>query len=1091
MNKRLIVVLGMHRSGTSAMIRGLKDLGVDLGQNLMPPSFDQNITGFWEDQDINAFNVELLCHLTDGFHANMPGQEWHSITPICNAQLKSKELAAFRLKAIFLLRDKVKNSTVFGIKDPRMCRLLPFWKDVFAHLNLNVSYIIVSRNPLSVAQSLRKRNGFQAEKCHYLWLEHLLSSMIETTKHSRIVVDYDLLIDQPGIQLLRVAQKLDLAESLVYPQKLEDYKDNFIDKSLRHNAFHLEDLELDPSIPQDAIEAYDLLIKLANDELSESDLETQEKFIRLDQRLHAMTPSLQYITNLEDQIAMLSQAVADRDEIIININQSLADRESQIHILNLVAMEHVETIKHVNETLVDRDEIITTINQSLADRESQIHILNLVAMERAETIKHVNETLVDRDRQIYQFELSIAEYNRQAELHNQWLCERDERIDRLNQIVTCYNNEIQELSSFRITKPIALIGHPYKRIQYAWRLLPQVLTHTGGIKSATRKIVHTLIQEGLQGCKKRLISMKLPSVIMVDDRKIDIHNYGEWVRRYDMLDDAAQDKIIRHINSWPVKPKISVILPVYNPQLDLLDKAIESIKNQLYSEWELCIADDASENQVVRKLLQQHAKKDKRIRVIYRQKNGHISAASNSAIEISTGEYLALLDHDDLLPEHALYEIAKVILSHPDAGIIYSDEDKIDLEGLRHAPYFKCDWNPQLFLSHNLISHLGVYKASLVRKLAGFRIGFEGSQDYDLALRCIEHLDQHQIIHIPKILYHWRVHVNSTATSAEAKPYALINGKKAIDEHLVRCGISGESELLEFNMYRVRYHLPARPPLVSLIIPTRNSLNLIKQCINSLKKTSYPNYEIIIIDNASDDAKTLSYLKSLKSNKRINVFRDERPFNYSALNNAAVKQARGELIGLINNDIEVISGDWLTEMVSLAIQPGAGAVGAKLWYPNNTLQHGGVILGMGGVAGHSHRLLPKGGLGYFGRASILQNLSAVTAACLIVLKSSFERVGGLNETELAVAFNDIDFCLRLREEGYRNIWTPYAELYHHESASRGFDDTPEKQARFLKEARYMMKRWDGHLLNDPAYNPNLTLDYQDFGLAWPPRVDLY
>jgi GT2 family glycosyltransferase len=388
-----------------------------------------------------------------------------------------------------------------------------------------------------------------------------------------------------------------------------------------------------------------------------------------------------------------------------------------------------------------------------------------------------------------------------------------------------------------------------------------------------------------------------------------------------------------------------------------------------------------------------------------------------------------------------------------------------------------------------MISHTGVYRADLVRKLGGFREGYEGAQEYDLALRCTEQLKPQQIVHIPRVLYHWRSHTGSTGQAGSEKGYALLAGERALNDHFIRVGVSAKAELLDFGMYRVRYDIPQPAPLISLIIPTRNGLKLIKQCIESITtKTSYKNYEILIVDNNSDDAQTLDYFATLVGDSRIRVLRDERPFNYSALNNSAVLHAQGEYVGLINNDIEVITPQWLDEMMSLAAQPGVGAVGARLWYQNDTLQHGGVISGLGGVAGHSHKHLPKGIPGYFFRAQLIQTLSAVSAACLVIKKNIYQEVGGLDETNLKVAFNDVDFCLRVREAGYRNIWTPYADLYHHESATRGYEDTPEKQLRFRNEVLYMRKRWGDTLLNDPAYSPNLTLEREDFSFAWPPRV---
>lgn len=568
----------------------------------------------------------------------------------------------------------------------------------------------------------------------------------------------------------------------------------------------------------------------------------------------------------------------------------------------------------------------------------------------------------------------------------------------------------------------------------------------------------------------------------------DIVPYPGWIQEFDTVTDKDRVTMSVPINSFLNLPKITVVMPVYNPNPIWLEQAIDSVRTQSYPNWELCIADDASTDPEIRPLLERYAQMDKRIKVVFRERNGHISAASNSALALAQGEWIALLDHDDLLAEHALFWVVDAINKQPACRLIYSDEDKIDEAGGRSDPYFKCAWNPDLFYSQNMFSHMGVYHTDLVRKVGGFRIGLEGSQDYDLALRCSEHIAPEQIQHIPRVLYHWRIHADSTALNNDTKPYAMIAGERALNEHLDRLGINAKAKSLGYG-YRVRYALPEHLPLVSLIIPTRNGLKLLKQCIETiLAKTTYPNYEILIVDNGSDEPATLRYLKALTQDLRIQVLRDDSPFNYSALNNAAVKVARGELIGLINNDIEVISPDWLSEMVSHSLRPEVGAVGARLWYADDTLQHAGVVLGVHGIAGHAHRFLPRDHVGYCGRASLIQSFSAVTGACLVVRKSLYEQVGGLNEIELKVACNDVDFCLRLQEAGYRTIWTPYAELYHHESATRGFDETPEKQARSAKEVTYMQQRWGALLQNDPAYSPNLSLDKEDFSLAWPPRV---
>lgn len=658
--------------------------------------------------------------------------------------------------------------------------------------------------------------------------------------------------------------------------------------------------------------------------------------------------------------------------------------------------------------------------------------------------------------------------------------------------------------SWKLTRPLRFAGRRLREARF--KLAPvthrmkrlvivsqNVIQREQGLVPALKKGLRILKRDGLSGFRSRLrrenralLLSQSPDSPLTGGPPHD--DYTQWISNFDSISDDYRQKLIDAGERLALQPKISVVMPVYNPPLHLLEAAIQSVITQTYSHWELCIADDASKNEGVREVLDRFSAADPRVKVVYRENNGHISNASNSALEIASGDYIALMDQDDLLAEHALYTVAKAINENPDAGVLYSDEDKIDEQGKRSAPYFKSDWNLYLFRSQNMISHLGVYRRDLVESVGGFRVGYEGSQDYDLALRCIERLEYGQIVHIPHVLYHWRIHSGSTALASDEKPYAALAGLKALGDHLQRTGCAGEAMLLPIGMYRVQYQVPEPAPLVSLIIPTRNARELVKQCIDSiLALTTYPAYEILLVDNGSDDPAALEYFAKLPQDGRIKVIRDDGPFNYSALNNNAVRQSRGEYIGLINNDIEVITPQWLEEMVALAAQPGVGAVGARLWYPDDKLQHAGVVIGMGGVAGHAHRLLPRDHGGYFGRAMLTQEFSAVTAACLLVSRKAFEELGGLNEVQLKVAFNDVDFCLRLLEAGYTNVWTPYAELYHHESASRGAEDTPEKQARFEKEVDYMLQRWPD-ILSDYAYNPNLTLSGTDFGLGWPPRV---
>lgn len=566
--------------------------------------------------------------------------------------------------------------------------------------------------------------------------------------------------------------------------------------------------------------------------------------------------------------------------------------------------------------------------------------------------------------------------------------------------------------------------------------------------------------------------------------------YAQWVRDSDTpsADDLAG--LRASLGSFTVKPRISVVIPVFNTVPWMLEEAIQSVRTQIYDRWELCISDDVSTDPAVRTLLERHAAADDRIKVHFRTSRGNISASSNSALEMATGEFVALLDHDDVLPPNALYWVVEAINRHPDAVLLYSDEDKLDADGQRCDPYFKCDFNHELLLAQNMISHLGVYRRDAIMALGGFRSAFDGSQDHDLALRVVAAVPRSRIVHIPRILYHWRAVPGSTALSIDEKPASVDAGRRAIADHLRHVGREGTVEAApEVPAYhRVRWTLPAVRPLVSIVICTRDQAALLRTAVTSItSRSTYGNYEILIVDNGSCDPETLACLADLARLPAISVVRDDTPFNYSRLNNAAVARTRGEVVCLLNDDVEVLSPGWLEELVSHAMAPDVAAVGARLWYPDGTLQHGGVIIGIGGVANHAHLGLRRGQAGYFGRAVLPQELSAVTGACLAVRRDVFDEVGGLDE-RLAIAFNDVDFCLRLRAAGYRNIWTPYAELVHHESASRGTENTPEKLARFHGEVHFMEARWGDVLRHDPYYNRNLSMVSAHYTLAVPPRV---
>lgn len=564
-------------------------------------------------------------------------------------------------------------------------------------------------------------------------------------------------------------------------------------------------------------------------------------------------------------------------------------------------------------------------------------------------------------------------------------------------------------------------------------------------------------------------------------------SYASWVARYDTLTAADLDVLRRQVQERPgTGPTVSILVPVYNTPEALLRRCIESVLAQTWPHWELCICDDASSDPGVARVLARAQAEDPRIRVVRRDSNGHISAASNDALALATGEWVALLDHDDELRPYALQLMVQALEKVPGARFGYSDEDKIDADGRRFDPYFKPAWDRELLLGQNYLCHFSVVSAALVREVGGFRRGFEGSQDHDLFLRCTARLDDAQVVHVPRVLYHWRAVRGSTALGHAQKDYASEAGERAVADHLASVEPGARVETVGPGHYRVRRPLPEPAPRVTVIVPTRDRLDLLRTCVESLlQRTRYPAFDVLVVDNQSREPETLDYLQQLAGRDRVRVMTHDQPFNYSAINNRAVASCDAPVVCLLNNDIEVIDGDWLGEMVARAMAPRCGAVGARLLYPDRSLQHAGVVLGVMGVANHAWCGLPADHPGHGGRARVAQQFSAVTGACLVVRRSAWEAVGGLDES-LAVAFNDIDFCLRLRRRGYVNVWTPFATLVHHESASRGRDTDPVRAARFLSEVRTMEARWAAELAADPAYNPNLTLDGTDFGLAFPP-----
>ena len=577
---------------------------------------------------------------------------------------------------------------------------------------------------------------------------------------------------------------------------------------------------------------------------------------------------------------------------------------------------------------------------------------------------------------------------------------------------------------------------------------------------------HFLVPPTFWGKYFKVFCLKIKHIFVKDTYyPFNIKQYNKWIKKHEQKTEYKELKY---------QPLISILIPVYNIEREYLSECLDSILNQKYQNFEVCLADDCSTKEETKQTLKEYEEKDKRIKVVYRTENGHISRTTNSALEIAKGEFIGLMDDDDVLTENCLYEMVAALNENKKLDFIYSDEDKLDMKGRRCEPHFKPDYSPDSILGGNYFCHFEIIRANILRKIGGFRHEYVGAQDFDLFLRIIDETTPDKIKHIPKILYHWRKVPGSTADTIESKEYAILAGKKAVEETMKRRKLDAEVIVpIESTHYIVEYKYK-KEPKVSIIIPTKDLASMLDRCLESIyKKTKYKNYEVIVVDNGSVEEKTKKLFEKYSKKDNFKVIEYNKEFNFAAINNYAVKESTGEYILFLNNDTEVITDGWIQKMVGYAMQNHVACVGAKLLYPNDDIQHGGVILGVGGIARHAFLNYEGDTYGFYGRMIVPYDYSAVTAACLMVSKKKFNEVNGFTE-ELKVAYNDIDLNLKLRQKGYYNVLLPQIELYHYESKSRGLDTTTEKYKQYLKEKEYMENHWKNELENDPFYNPNFS-----------------
>ena len=707
------------------------------------------------------------------------------------------------------------------------------------------------------------------------------------------------------------------------------------------------------------------------------------------------------------------------------------------------------------------------LNQAVQDKET--HIQNL-------TITH--------DTECKAWNAQESEYIRvQQELENKNASQKKE-IKKIEQELAHYKEHYQAIAARNaaLERQLAEAQNAYNVISNAffWKITKPARVIADWIKMLLRKVaVFRLMNKGLRCLHENGWRYTWAKV----RNKVKNQQNAAALLKKPLFTESELAEQRKH--QFPKSIKFSIVVPLFNTPEKFLREMIQSVIDQTYANWELCLADGSdAEHGLVEKICRQYAKKDSRIKYKKLEKNLGISGNTNACLEMASGDYIGLFDHDDLLHPAALYEVMRAICEQ-DADFIYTDE--LTFSGNTSniiTAHFKPDYAPDNLRANNYICHFSVFSDKILENVKGFRSEYDGSQDHDFILRATECAKK--IVHIPEILYYWRSHPNSVAADINSKPYASIAGRKAVHDHIARHNMESivESTKAFPAMYRVEYSLKEKP-LISIIIPNKNHIEDLRKCVNSiLNKSTYPSYEIIIVDNDSDEMVVEDYYKALKQNEKIRIVSWNKKFNFSAICNYGVGFAKGRYVVLLNNDTEVITESWLEEMLMYAQRRDVGAVGAKLYFANNTIQHAGVVLGMGRhrTAGYIFSKVDKENLGYMGRLCYAQNLSAVTFACVMIPRHVWDEVGGLDES-FAVAFNDVDMCMRIRKAGYLIVWTPYAELYHYESKSRGLEDTPEKKKRFEGEVKRFQERWKNELAaGDPYYNPNLSLDREDFSL---------
>jgi GT2 family glycosyltransferase len=985
-----VLVVGMHRSGTSAVAGVLGMLGLGLPKHA-PGADGPDEKGRWEPEPIVKFHDATLLPAVGS-----RWDDWRSVDLRRLSQPRRMEIGN-RIKS--LLRREYRQPGPFVLEDPRICRFVSLYIDLLEQEGTEPRFILPFRSPLDVIASLQARDSQTPPFASLLWLRHVLDSEAATRFHKRAFLSYErLLADWRGV-VDDIGTSIDI-DWPVPPASVASDIDALITRSLQHQA---------PS--------------------------------RLE--LPARSDLCAWVNETYEACRALEAKPDDRNALcsLERVRAEFAAAEGLFGDATLF-----EIRSRTAAMAAERNALLAAQKASAAQAERQ-----------AVEANRLNAQLADAQSRIAALKASVAEAERRA-----------------SAVVAAANERIAvvfDSTTWRATAGLRLV---LSRIPAPIRVQLRRMA-----KGDWRELSPLSIMRRLRARRSPSVPAEQPGL---DD------TYLRWVREHDTLDSADRSAIRAHVADLTHRPRISVLLPVHEAPERHLCETIESVLGQLYPYWELCIADDASTTPHLRDVLDEYRRRDRRIRVIARGVSGGVSAAGNSALKLAAGEFVALLNQDDVLAPHALYAVAVSINDSPTADLVYSDEDKIDDAGRRFDPHFKPEWNPERFYAQDFVGRLGVYRTSLVRAVGGFRVGFEGSESYDLMLRAVA-ATRGPIVRVPHVLYHRRWSAAATPGAATPRRKTAEAARRAVAEHLSSVGERASVVKARGSFHRVVREPPDRWPLVSVIIPTRDHVDVLRDCMEGLlDRTDYPNREIIIADNESCAPETAAFLAAMRG-RGVKVIPSPGPFNFSRINNKAVQAAAGEILLFLNNDVSVIHDSWLKEMIVYAMRPDVGAVGARLLHSDGTVQHAGVVLGLAGVAGHIHCGERGSKPGYFGRLFVPQDISCVTAACMAVPRKVFEEIGGFDEVNLAVAYNDVDLCIRIREAGYRIIWTPYAELYHLESKSRGSDLAPAHIERFRHECAYMTRRWASQLATDPFFSPNLSLAKASPEPAFPPRHD--